>query len=149
MNRFNKCLAATFLSATMFFAGAAQAISIQQFDKMGPAGDRYVADLVETAEKALTDAGRSNDAARVSKLFTTNAPNSKESIGMQQFYMTLALARVHDAKHGEQSDVADVLALSLENNDGARLPDNFFKLADNIKPGSSPPKAKEKKEKKN
>jgi hypothetical protein len=34
MNRFNKSLASTFLSASMLFTGSLQAMEIRQFDKM-------------------------------------------------------------------------------------------------------------------
>jgi hypothetical protein len=53
--------------------------------------------LIQAAEKVLTDAGRPNDAVRVGELFRANALNSKLSIGMNQFYMALAQARVADA----------------------------------------------------
>jgi hypothetical protein len=47
MNRFNKFLAATFLSATMLFTSVAQAMTIQQFDKMaGQDQDDYIGDLI-------------------------------------------------------------------------------------------------------
>jgi|ERR1700686_5325387 len=134
MNGFQKLLTATSLTVAMLFAGAAQAIPISRFDEInkGPAGNQYVNSLVEGAEKALNQAGRHNDAIRVRDLFATNAPNSKESIGMNQFYMTLALVRDDDAKHGEHSDVADVLAMSLDANAHIKLPESFFTLASKL-----------------
>ena len=154
MNAFIKFLAATFLSVAMLFTGVAQAISIPQFDKMGPAGDRYVADLVGAAERALTDAGRTDDEMRVRELFSTNAPDSKESIGMQQFYMTLARARVADANRAAQDPnaprvrVENILALALDKIYGIKLPQEFFTLASALDPKYLSP-TKEKKEKKN
>lgn len=47
MNPFNRFLAGTFLSAPMLFAGAAQAMEMQQFDKMsGQDRSDYVPTLI-------------------------------------------------------------------------------------------------------
>jgi hypothetical protein len=77
MNGMKKSLAATFLSAAMLFTSAAQAMPIWQFDKMAQ-DDRadYVSELIQGAEKVLTDEGKPDLAAQVSHLFTTNAPDS-------------------------------------------------------------------------
>ena len=72
MNRFNKFLAATFLSAAMLLPSAAQAMQIQQFDKMADQDQAdYVVALVNGAEKVLTDEGKPDLAAQVEHLFTT------------------------------------------------------------------------------
>ena len=77
MNRFSKSLAATFLSAAMLFSSAAQAMEIQQFDKMAQDDQaEYVSALIQDAEKVLTDEGRADQAAQVSHFFTTNAPGA-------------------------------------------------------------------------
>ncbi len=65
MNRLNKSLAATFLSAAMLFTSAAQAMEIREFDKMAvqDQGD-YVGLLVGGAEQVLKDEGRADLAAK-------------------------------------------------------------------------------------
>ncbi len=71
MDRF-KLLAATFLSAAMLFSSAAQAMQIQQFDKMaGDDQDEYVAELIIGAQQVLKDAGSTALAEQVHTLFTT------------------------------------------------------------------------------
>jgi len=74
-------------------------MDIQQFDNMS-LDDRsaYVSELIQGAEKILTDEDRADMAAKVSHLFTTNAPNINVSIGMSQFMVTLAVLRVKDAQ---------------------------------------------------
>jgi hypothetical protein len=83
---------------------------------------------VQAAKKALTEDGRSTEAATIERLFT------KSDAGAKQFYMTLALARVHDAKSGKQTDVTDVLAVCLESSDKIKLADAYFVLADKLQP---------------
>ena len=57
-------------------------------------------------------------AAKVSHLFTTNAPNINVSIGMSQFMVTLAVLRVKDAQRGardpkaQRLEVEDAMALT-------------------------------------
>jgi hypothetical protein len=137
-------VAALLAGAMLFFASPSRAMTIKQFDELEDryAAAHYVADLVEAAENSLKDAGRADDASKVSKLFTTNTPDSKQSISLQQFYYTLALVRVDDAEHAEHSDIADVLSLDLQNNDRIKLPDHFFKLADILDKKYAQPKNK-------
>jgi hypothetical protein len=54
MNRFNKSLAATFLSAAMLLPGVAPTMQIEQFDKMANDDQaEYVGELIQGAEKVL------------------------------------------------------------------------------------------------
>src|SRR5277367_78056 len=146
MNRFNKFLVAAFMSAAMLLPNTAQAMEIRQFDKMAQ-DDRaeYVSELISGAEKVLTGQGRADQAKNIENLFTTNAPNSNVSIGMSQFIVTLAMARLTDAKNVEKDpsaariEVEDAMALSLEKNDGIKLPDSFFTAANGFRP-KYPPK---------
>jgi hypothetical protein len=119
----------TGLVAFLLFTGIAQAMPIPQFHELnkGPAGGLYIADLVKAAETSLINAGRTDDAVRVRDIFATNAPGSQESIGVQQFYMTLAIART--APNGPQIKVEKVLAVSLDKNEHIKLPDNFLTTA--------------------
>ena len=140
MNRFNKVLAATFLSAAMLFSGAAQAMTIQQFDKMANDDQaEYVSELVSGAEKVLTDEGKADQAKKVENLFTTNAPDGNTSIGMSQFMITLALMRLNDAKNAvdhpndPRLEVEDTMFLMLQKN-RVELPDSFFTVNKNFKP---------------
>jgi hypothetical protein len=141
-----KNLAATFLSAAMLFTGVAQAMEIRQFDKMaGQDQDEFIAELVQGAEKVLTDEGKPGLAAQISHLFTTNAPNSDISIGMSQFMVTLALARVADVKRIENDpnvrrlEVEDAMIVTMRKN-GIELPPNFLTVASNFKPKLPPVK---------
>ncbi len=69
MIRFNKFLAATFLSAATLFTGSLQAMEIRQFDKMADQDQAdYITVLVRGAEKVLNDEGRSDLAARMEHL---------------------------------------------------------------------------------
>lgn len=142
MNESNRFLVVTFMSAAMLLPSVVQAMQIQQFDKMAQ-DDRaeYVSELIQGAEKVLTDEGKSDQAERVRKLFATNAPNSNISIGMSQFMVTLAVLRLNDAKSVEKNpnaqriEVEDAMAMTLqENGNNIELPDNFFTVASNFKP---------------
>jgi hypothetical protein len=153
MNRFNKFLAATFLPAAMLFTSAAQTMEIRQFDKMADQDQaEYVGLLVQGAEKVLIAQGKTNLAAQVDQLFTKIPPGDKMPLGMTEFEINLALARVADAKNvikdpkAQRIEVEDAMAITLENNH-IPLPDSFFTVAKNFKPKLPP--AKEKKEKKN
>lgn len=91
--------AALFLSAAIGFTSAVQAMEIPQFDRMAQ-NDRagYVSELVSGAEKILTNEGKADQARKVESLFTTNAPDGATSIGMSQFMLDLAKARLADAQ---------------------------------------------------
>jgi len=151
MNGFNKFLAATFLSAAMLLTSAAQAMEIQQFDKMAQ-DDRaeYVSALIQGAEKVLTDESRSDLAAQVSHLFTTNAPGDKISIGMTEFYLNLAILRVSDTENAQKNpkdprvEVEDAKALTLQKNH-IELPDSFYTIASNFEPKHAQPAKEDKK----
>ena len=153
MNRFKKFLAATFLSAAMLLTSAAQAMQIQQFDKMaGQDQGDYIGDLIVGAENVLTGEGRPDLAAQVKQLFTTKNPGDVDTIGMAEFELNLALARVADAKRAAQDpnakrlEVEDAMAVTLKKN-GIVLPQNFFSVNKDFKPKHAP--AKDTKEKKN
>ena len=154
MNRFNKVLAATSLSAAVLLPGAVPAMQIQQFDKMAdPDQSEYIAELVHGAEKVLADEGRPDLAAQVSHLFTTNPSDSNISIGMNDFMLILAKARLADAQRAAKDpnahrlEVEDAMAVALKKN-GIELPQTFFTVNSGFKPKHSPP-AKDSKDKKN
>jgi hypothetical protein len=151
MNRFNKFLAATFMSAAMLFSSAAQAMQIQQFDKMAmPDQSEYVGLLVQGAEQVLNDEGRADLAAQVDHLFTTTDPGDAHTIGSVEFERNLAIVRADDAKNAidhpndPRSEVEDAMAITLENNH-IPLPDSFFTVNKNFKPKHTPPAKEEKK----
>lgn len=140
MNGVKKYLAATFLSVAMLFTSAAQAMEIRQFDRMADDDQaEYVGELIQGAENVLTDEGRPDLAAQVSHLFTTNPSDSNISIGMNDFMLNLAKARVADAKRAEQNpnarrlEIEDAMFVTLKKNNIV-LPDNFFTVASNFKP---------------
>ncbi|MGA2630772.1 MAG: hypothetical protein ABSG54_11220 [Terriglobia bacterium] len=147
MNRFNKFLAATFLSAAMLLTGAAQAMEIQQYDKMADQDqNEYVGDLVIGAEKVLTDEGRPDQAEQVRKLFTEIKPGDKIPVGVGEFEINLALARVVDAKRIAQDpnatrlEVEHALIVTLKKN-GIILPQSIMHVGDNFHPRFPPKEA--------
>jgi hypothetical protein len=146
MNRL-KFLAATALSAAMLLPGAVQAMTIQQFDKMAdPDQSEYIAELVQGAEKVLRDDGKPDLAAQISYLFTTNPPDGNISIGMSDFMLTLAKARLADAQRAEKDpkakrlEVEDAMAVMLKNVHGIDLPQTFFTVNKDFKPKLPPQK---------
>ena len=119
-------------------------MEIRQFDKMADDDKaEFIAELVQRAEKVLTDEVKPDLAAQVSKLFTTNAPGDQISIGMVEFYRNLALLRVDDVENRKKHpndpgiEVEDALAVTLENNQ-TELPDSFYTVAKNFKPKFQP-----------
>jgi len=138
----------------MLLTSAAQAMQIQQFDKMADQDQAdYVVALVNGAEKVLTDEGKPDLAAQVEHLFTTKNPGDADTIGMVEFIRNLALARVADAKRAAQNpnaprvEVEDAMAVTLQKNH-IDLPDSFFAVNKDFKPKHTPP-AKDNKDKKN
>jgi len=153
MNRFNRFVVAAFMSAAMLLP-AVQAMQIQQFDKMTNDDQaEYVGELIQGAEKVLTDEGKSDLSAQVSHLFTTSVSGADISIGMAEFMRNLARARVTDAKDAEKNpnvqriEVEDAMAVTLQKN-GIELPDSFFTVMKDFKPKHAA-SAKDSKDKKN
>lgn len=123
MSRFNKFLVATFMSAAMFFAGAAQAMQIRQFDKMASEDKgEYVGLLVGGAEQVLKDEGRADLAEKVEQLFTTTLPGDQITMGMGEFQLNLARARVADSDRvakdpsAHRLEVEDAMLVTLKKN---------------------------------
>jgi hypothetical protein len=131
-------------ASTAFRPCFAQGITIRQFDKMADARGEYIADLVQAAEQSLKNAGRPDDAAKISHLFTTKVPDGPGSIGVEQFSMTLAIARVADAKNPDAPPVkvVKVLSVCLEKNDGIKLPPEFMTMAGKLDPKYAQPEKK-------
>jgi hypothetical protein len=123
MERFNKCLVAAFMSAAMLLPNMAQAMEIQQFDKMAVSDQgEYVGLLIAGAEQALNDEGRADLAEKVVQLFTTTKPGDAHTIGNVEFQMNLALAREADIKRAGQDanahrlEVEDAMLVTLKKN---------------------------------
>jgi len=145
-------LIATFLSAAILFAGAAQAMPIQQFDKMA---DRDQADylnvLIYGAQRGLIDEGKADLAVKVDKLFTDVPAGDKMSLGLNELESNLDRARVADIQRiqknpeARQLEVEDAMIVTMRKN-GIELPPSFLSVAKNFKP-KVPPQAKEKKDK--
>ncbi|HEY4074884.1 MAG TPA: hypothetical protein VGM52_17440 [Herbaspirillum sp.] len=143
MNRL--AMPAAILSAAVLLSGAAQAMEIQQFDKMAQ-DDRaeYVSELVSGAEKFLTDEGQTDQAGKIESLFTTNASDNRTSVGMNEFMITLAKARLADAQRALQEpnakrvQVEDAMAVMLKNLHGITLPKSFFTVNSGFRPKLPP-----------
>ena len=141
MKRISKSLAATFLSAAMLFTSAAQAMQIQQFDKMaGDDQDEYVAELIVGAQQVLKDAGSPDLAEQVHTLFTTKKnPADQISLGRAEFEANLARAREADVRRIEKDpgarrlEVEDAMIVTMRKN-GIELPPSFLTVNKNFKP---------------
>jgi hypothetical protein len=134
-------LAALSLSASLLVASAAQAMEIQQYDKMSNDDEgEYVGRLVGGAEQAFKDEGRADLAAQVDHLFTTTLPGDKITIGVGEFQLNLARARVTDEKNVEKDpsahrlEVEDAMLVTLKKNN-IPLSEDFigaFRATNNI-----------------
>ncbi len=141
MNRFRVVAAGALLSATIIGSGPAQAMEIIQFDKMA-ADDRaeYVGLLSQGAEHVLAGEGRKDLSDKVRYLFTTNPSDSSASIGMNDFMITLAKARLADAEralndpNAKRVQVEDAMAVMLKKLHGIDLPKSFFTVNSGFRP---------------
>src|ERR1044071_1106376 len=133
-------LVTTLLSAAVFFAGSAQAMEIQQFDKMAFSDRKeYVLDLVDGAQKVLRDGGHADLAEQVGRLFTTKDPQTNVSVGVAEFEVLLARARVADLERLKKDpgttrlEVEHAMIMTLKKN-GIDLPPSFMHVADKFRP---------------
>jgi hypothetical protein len=89
-----------------------------------------------------TDAGHADQAAKVSKLFTTHIGNDQTSVGIVEFMSNLARARLADVQNvakdpnAQRIEVEDAMAVTLNKN-GIELPDSFFTVLSNFKPAAN------------
>jgi hypothetical protein len=116
-------LSAEVLSASLFAATAAQAMEIQQFDKMAvPDQGDYVGLLIGGAEQVLNADGRADLAEKVVQLFTTTMPGDAITLGNVEFQKNLARARLADAERAAQNpythrlEVEDAMLVTLQKN---------------------------------
>jgi hypothetical protein len=138
------------LSAAVIFSGAAQAMEIQQYDKMVLQDQNdYAIALIEGTQKVLIDEGRSDLAVQVQKLFTETPAGDAAPLGLTEFESNLDLARVADAKRVTQDpsahrlEVEDAMLVTLKKNN-IPLPQNFIKafraINSNFRPKYPPQK---------
>jgi hypothetical protein len=126
-------LSAAMLSVAVLLSSAAQAMEIQRFDKMAQ-DDRaeYVSQLISGAAKVLTGQGNADQAKNVEKLFATNAPDGNASIGMSQFMLDVAKARLADAQralkdpNAHRLEVEDAMLITLKKNN-IPMPQDFIR----------------------
>jgi hypothetical protein len=148
MNRFNRFLAATILSAAMLLTSAAQAMEIIQFDQM-TAQDRqaFLNFLPKAAETVLEQEGRSVDATKVHQLFNDILPGDALPIGEAELEGNLANARVRDAeKHIQNPDAprvqVETALISTLRKNGIEISADFikdlFQLTGTFQPQSPP-----------
>jgi hypothetical protein len=136
------------LSAVLLTAAIpAQAMTVVEYDKMaGDDQDEYVADLIIGAQNVLRDAGRADAALRVHDLFGKVHTGSQVPLGMGEFRMNLARARLADIKRVEANpssrrlEVEDAMVVTLRKI-GIELPKTFFDVGKNFKP-KYPPQSK-------
>ena len=133
--------------AALLFPIPAQAMTIQQFDKMAmPDQVEYIADLIDGAQKVLTNDGKPGTAAQVKQLFTTKNPGATGTIGMSAFETSLTSLRAIDDRnveknpHAQRLEVEQAMILALRHNNIA-LPKSFMTVAIDFKP-KYPPQSK-------
>jgi hypothetical protein len=86
MNRMKKYLVTSFLSASMLFSGAAQAMDINDYFKMADQDQvRFDQTLLNGAEQDLRDEGRPDLALQLDKLVTEIKPGNKISDGFNEY----------------------------------------------------------------
>ena len=148
MNCMRIFLAAAFI--LLFLAATAPAMEIQKYDSMsGEDRKDYFGLLLQGAGQVLQDQGRTADAQKVEKLFSTTMPGDRDILGVLEFERNLALLRQEDAHHAlahpndPRPEVEDAMAATLHMN-GIELPDTFYKLASlrNFRPRSEQAKKK-------
>jgi hypothetical protein len=126
------------LTRNFFPSVAAQAMEIQQFDKIALQDQgEYVGLLVSGAEKVLKDEGRADLAAQVESHFTTTMPGDQHTLGSVEFTSNLSLARADDAENAvdhpndPRLEVEDAMFVTLQKN-GIELPDSFYTVNSNF-----------------
>jgi hypothetical protein len=139
--------AALLLSATIVTPSPTSAMEIVKFDTMADKDQSaYVGLLVEGAEKVLAAEGRTADLEKVHKLFSTTLPGDPMTIGLTQFEISLARARLIDAKNHAQNhdaprlEVEHAMILALKANDDILLPKSFMTVGKDFKPKFPPQK---------
>ena len=140
MNRFNKYLAATFILSALLLTNAAEAMPIQQYDRMSVNDQAdYTSLLVGGAEQVLKDSGRPDQAAQVEKLFTTTVPGDQITVGMGELELNMSVVRQADADNlvknpnAKPMQVEIAMVATLKNN-GIILPKSFMHVGDSFQP---------------
>ena len=138
------CLVSVFVLISAFLPTSLRALDIWKFDKMADEDQgAYVGSLVEGAENVLKNDGRTADVQKVHELFSTTLPGDKLTVGMTQFEINLARARLVDAKAVAQNhdaqrlEVEHVIIMTLKNN-GIVLPKSFMTVGKGFKPKHPP-----------
>ena len=137
MNRFNKVLIAAFMSAAILFATAAQAMKLQQFDRMADQDQiDYISQLVARVHASVSADQRS----KVDKFFKARDTGYGEGVsGMTAFELDLARLRSAELKPVaggmklQGADVEQVLFKTLQRN-GIILPQSFLTVPMSFQP---------------
>ena len=112
-------------TAVLLVPRIVQAMEIRQFDKMADQDQsEYIGNLIVGTENVLTDQGKPDLAAQVKHLFTTKYhPGDADVLGMVEFELNLAQARVADAQRAAQDpkahrlEVEVAMLVTLQKND--------------------------------
>jgi hypothetical protein len=133
-----------FVLAVVSLPGWLRAMEIQKYDQMAIADQKeYVIELVEGAQKVLREQGHADLAEKVAKLFTTNDPEGNISIGMTEFDIALAKARVADLGRIKKDpnvtriEVEHAMIVVLKKN-GIDLPKSYMAVMKDFKPKHPP-----------
>jgi hypothetical protein len=139
MNRLQAMLRSQVVAALLLAVFPAQAMTIQQYDKMADKDQaRYVQLLVEGAQQVLIDQGQRDLAAKVYQLFRVR-PGDDISLGIWEFNQNLDLARLADANRLARDPnalaihVEAAMMVTLKKN-GIELPKSYFDVGKDFKP---------------
>jgi hypothetical protein len=137
------------ITLVVAISSSAFALEIWKFDQMSDQDQgEYIAELIVGAQKVLNDDRKPEFAEQVHKLFNTKDPEGNMSIGMTQFEIVLAKARLADLQRTKKApgarrlEVEDAMIVALRKN-GIELPTSFLTVAKDFKPKYPPKKLTE------
>jgi hypothetical protein len=132
------------LSATMLLLTTAQAMEIQNFDKMAEDDQaEYVADLIQGSEDVLHDAGKRDQAEKLRHLFADIATGDQISPGVAESNVNLAGVRAAEVSRQKRDpklrhlEVEDAFNATAEDH-GIQLPEAFKTVGAHFHPQHAP-----------
>ncbi len=146
MNRFNRFLAATFLSAAMLFSGTVQAMDINDYFNMANQDQgRFDQTLLTGAEKLLIDEVRADLATQLDKIFTEVKPGNKLSDAMADYQARLGAMQIAEVNREVRNPNLPHLKAERAFRDAAKdhgipLPPAFDTVASDFHPQFPPKK---------
>jgi len=146
MNRSNKFLVATFMSAAMLRPSMAQAMDINDYFEMADQDQgRFDQTLLTGAEKVLNDEGRADLADQLDRLFTEVKPGNKFSDAVVDYFARLGAMQIAEVNREVRNPNLPHLQAERAFRDAAKdhgilLPPAFDSIAKDFHP-KFPPKS--------